>query len=103
MSEEPRFDEILIINDRIKMWDEAYQVMLDELPIKITVPFHVAEPSQKFYKLNLHNFVEGFKTCHRIIHPDIPLQIEQQSLEKFLSDSFTYISKNFKGDNKKRL
>ncbi len=55
------------------MWDEAYQVMLDELPVKITVPFHVAETSKKFKRLDLNNFIEGFRTSHRIIHPDIPL------------------------------
>lgn len=39
------------------MWDEAYQVMLDELPIKITVPFHIIQPSSKYYRLSLKDFV----------------------------------------------
>jgi hypothetical protein len=73
LDEEPKFSEIIIFNDKIKMWDEAYQIMLDELPCKITVPFHCTEQNQNFYKLNLDDFIEGFKTSHKIIHPNIPL------------------------------
>lgn len=57
------------------MWDQAIQVMLDYLPVKITVPFHIAEPSLKFYRLNLKDFIRGFQTSHRIIHPNIKLEI----------------------------
>ena len=57
LDEEPKFSEIIICNDKIKMWDEAYQTMLDELPCKITVPFHCAEQNQNFYKLSIEDFI----------------------------------------------
>ena len=67
------------------MWDEAYQVMLDCLPIKMTVPYHIAEPSFQFKRLNLLDFIKGFETTHKIIHPNIKLSIKNQSLKETIT------------------
>jgi hypothetical protein len=93
LNAEPKISEIIICNDKIKMWDEAYQIMLDELPCKITVPFHCREPGQDFYKLSLSDFIEGFKTSHRIIHPTVALEIDYQNCRGFLKEVLENLSR----------
>lgn len=100
LTEEPKISEIIICNNKIKMWDEAYQIMLDELPCKITVPFHCKEQGQDFYKLSLSDFVEGFKTSHRIIHPTIALEIDHQNCRGFLEEVLENLSRSESGQIK---
>lgn len=100
LTEEPKISEIIICNNKIKMWDEAYQIMLDELPCKITVPFHCKEQGQDFYKLSLSDFIEGFKTSHRIIHPTIALEIDHQNCRGFLEEVLENLSRSESGQIK---